>query len=31
MFVTVSGHRTRLIDMGTGPDVLVTHGGWTGN
>ncbi|HET7310139.1 MAG TPA: alpha/beta hydrolase [Mycobacteriales bacterium] len=31
MFVTINDHFTRLVDVGEGPRVLVTHGGWTGN
>lgn len=31
MFVEINGHFTRLVDVGGGPRVLVTHGGWTGN
>jgi hypothetical protein len=31
MFVDINGHFTRLVDVGSGPRVLITHGGWTGN
>lgn len=31
MFVSINGHVTRVVDIGDGPHVLVTHGGWTGN
>lgn len=31
MFLELNGWRTRVMDFGSGEDVLVTHGGWTGN
>jgi pimeloyl-ACP methyl ester carboxylesterase len=31
MSTSINGHLTTLVDVGQGPRVLVTHGGWIGN
>jgi len=29
--IEINGHQTELVDLGEGPRVLLTHGGWIGN